>query len=74
MGIVNRLRISIFVLWIGSISPIAQRVLAADNSARFIVSYNSPSQIDRNLLQSHGHQIVGDMGDAGLMVVKSSVQ
>jgi subtilisin family serine protease len=72
MKIIKRPRISLLVLCIGGLTPLAERILVADDLVSYIVSYQSSAQIDRNLLQSHGHQITGDMADAGLMVVKSS--
>lgn len=42
-----------------------------NSAATYIVVYNSPSQIDRGLLNAHGHKIVSDLGPAGIMIVSS---
>lgn len=45
---------------------------AAETSGTYIVVYRSPSQVDRDALSANGHEIISDLGPAGVMIVNSS--
>lgn len=50
----------------------AATAAAADASNTYIVVYRSASQVDRDALSANGHQILSDLGAAGVMIVSSS--
>jgi subtilisin family serine protease len=40
--------------------------------ATYIVVYDSPAHVDRTLMKAHGHTIVSDLGNAGILIVRSN--
>ncbi|HKF16067.1 MAG TPA: S8 family serine peptidase [Candidatus Dormibacteraeota bacterium] len=44
----------------------------ADARQTYIVVYRSASQVDRDALSANGHEILSDLGAAGIMIVSSS--
>ena len=47
-------------------------VVAAEPPGRYIVVYQAPEQIDRNVLKGHGHRVKSDFGEAGVMVINTA--
>lgn len=50
----------------------AAATAAADASKTYIVVYRSASHVDRDALSARGHEILSDLGQAGVMIVSSS--
>src|SRR5215510_15863093 len=50
----------------------AATAAAADARQTYIVVYRSASQVDRDALSASGHEILSDLGSAGIMIVSSS--
>ena len=55
------------VRWVGP-----SDVRAAEHVANYIVVYDAPERIDRNLLRGHGHRVKSDLGNAGVMVISTA--